>query len=83
MLSFQETEIIFSETSEDKLKGKIGFPQIPNLDALITALDQGVTPKELQFFHGGQNREFRENLYCQDLNDSSRKFVYFHQNLKV
>ena len=58
---FPEAEKIFSEIPEDKLKVEIGFLQIPNLNALTIALDDVVTPKGLQFFHGEENCEFGEN----------------------
>ena len=51
---FPEAEKIFLGTSEDKLKGGIGFPKMSNLDDLISALDESVTLKILQFFHSGQ-----------------------------
>lgn len=50
---FPGIEKIFSENPENKLKGEISFPQIQNLDASITALDEGLTPEELQFFLWG------------------------------
>ena len=49
---FPEVEKIFSETPENKLKDEISFLQIQNLDTSITASDEGLTPKELQFFYG-------------------------------
>ena len=58
---FPEAEKIFSEIPEDKLKVEIGFLQIPNLNALTIALDDVVTAKGLQFFHGEENCEFGEN----------------------
>ena len=76
----KKAEQLFSETSENKLKGEIGFPQIPNLDALITALNDGVIP--IEFFHGSQKREFGEKLSrkftpeCQDLIKKNKIFSH-------
>ena len=75
---FPGVEKIFSENPENKLKGEISFPQIQNLDASITALDEGLTPEELQFFFMG-NRNYGEKMYRQNLDDGNTKFAGFFE----
>ena len=58
---------------------KINELQIPELTKILSKIDKGEVPKQLEFFEGGQNKEFADKVKLIGLSTDSIKFLEFLQ----
>ena len=74
---FPEAAKIFAEVSD--LRPKDGFVAA-DIDVCAKALDKGIMQKELQFFYGGEIKQFGEIMYHLGLENSGVKFDDYLQS---
>ena len=73
-ISPKATKILEDEAASERVKKEI---VIPNLTKIFDSLEKGQTPKQLQYFYGGENREFRKKRYQFGLNKDNKNFLIF------
>ena len=72
---FPEAAKTFQETpTETTIKNAV---PILNIENIVSELERGDVPKELMFFRGGKNAQFRKKLEMFWLNDNIKKFVNY------
>ena len=59
---------------------KINELPIPELTEILSKIDKGEAPKQLEFFEGGQNKEFEGKVKLIDLLTDSIEFLEFLQS---
>ena len=74
---FPEAAKIFAEVSD--LRPKDGFVAA-DIDVCAKALDKGIMQKELQFFYGGEIKQFGEIMHHLGLDNSGVKFDDYLQS---
>ena len=53
---------------------------IPDLTEILSRIDKGEVPKQLEFFEGGQNKEFEDKVKLIGLSTDSIEFLEFLQS---
>ena len=53
---------------------------IPDLTEILSRTDKGEVPKQLEFFEGGQNKEFEDKVKFIGLSTDSIEFLEFLQS---
>ena len=53
---------------------------IPELTEILTRIDNGEVPKQLEFFEGGQNKEFEDKVKLIGPSTDSTEFLEFLQS---
>ena len=53
---------------------------IPDLTEILSRIDKGEVPKQLEFFEGGQNKEFEGKVKLIGLSTDSTEFLEFLQS---
>ena len=59
---------------------KINELPIPELTEILSKIDKGEVPKQLEFFEGGQNKEFEDKVKLIGLSTDSIQFLEFLQS---
>ena len=54
---------------------------IPDLTEILSRIDKGEVPKQLEFFEGGQNKEFEDKVKLIGISTDSIEFLEFLQSI--
>ena len=77
---FQEVEDWGNHVGSQNNDQKINELPIPKLTETLSKIDKGEVPKQLEFFEGGQNKEFENKVKSTGLLTDSIEFLQFLQS---
>ena len=77
---FQEVEDWGNHVGGQNNDQKINELPIPKLTETLSIIDKGEVPKQLEFFEGGQNKEFENKVKSTGLLTDSIEFLQFLQS---